>query len=632
MSSILNSSASYSDLQKILKQYWGFEDFRNFQQPIVESVLRRKDTLGILPTGGGKSICYQAPAILFPGITIVVSPLIALMNDQVKTLLEKGIEAIALHSGKSLEELMEAELKLIQGRVQLVYVSPEKLISKKFRRLVANINVSLIAVDEAHCISQWGHDFRPSYREISSFQSAFRQIPMIAVTATATPKVQADIVKNLEMREPDCWVNSTNRTELEYAVVKTENKFGELVNAIEATSKGSIIVYARNRRTIAELSHQLFLRNITALGYHAGMSNIQKLENQTKWISNEVQVMVATNAFGMGIDKPDVRKVIHYEPPMSLEEYVQEAGRAGRDRKQATAVILLGDYDMQKKAIDLEKAHPSIDHLLKIFNYLKVEHPDGHSSNFSIQQFAEAIKISILKTYYALQILDKWNIISLGRKLKEPSLVKVFMDKEKILFSLSESTQNLFKLLIKMYDGILYKKVKINENYISAELRCSISNLHKELVLLQNVGLIEYVESIGSLELRINICESEEVKNKLSNSNYLDLKDVAIEKLGKMGEYLNSVSCRQYFIEYYFGGKGDEIGCDNCDVCLSKRPKNTVVEKESVLYSLLEGKINTVQELLLQYQTLDKQLIVKFIEEWERQGIIELKGNVFNRL
>lgn len=615
-----------------MRQYWGYDDFRSFQKPVVQSILKGKDTFAILPTGGGKSICYQAPAILFPGITIVVSPLIALMNDQVEGLKKKGIEAIALHSSLSQAQIKEAESKVRLGLIKMVYVSPEKLTSQHFHDLVSSLEISLLAIDEAHCISQWGHDFRPSYREIESFQLAFRQIPILAVTATATPQVQEDIVKNLKMREPDCWVNSTIRTELKYQVIKTENKFSVLVEQIKSVEGGAIIVYARNRRTVAELSHQLCLRNVPALGYHAGMSNIQKLMNQNKWIGDEVKVMVATNAFGMGIDKPDVRKVIHYEPPLTLEEYVQEAGRAGRDRKESKAVILLGDHDIQKKSSDLQKAFPSIDQILNIHKSLKIEIPELHIEDFSIQQFAEAIKVPILTTFHTLNILDKWNIITLGKKLKHPSLVKVYLNQENKLVEFNESTQFIFRLLIKMYDGILYKKVKINENYVAAELSCSVSTLHASLKDLERAQLISYESAAGSTKLAINICESGKVENLLLKSNYLDLKEIAKGKLNAIEAYLTSESCRQVNIEKYFGGKGKDKACGKCDNCSNIQNQENGLQKESVLYNLLKGHINTVQELLLHYESMDKKLIIEFVEEWERQGIIELKGNVFNRL
>jgi len=631
MSSILKSQLCYTDLQAVLKQFWGYEDFRAFQKPIVQSVLDMKDTLAILPTGGGKSICYQAPAMLLDGITVVVSPLIALMNDQVEVLNSKGIEAMAFHSGKTTEEKTMGLERLRAGKYKLIYVSPEKLVSKKFIDNIRSLKVSLLAVDEAHCISQWGHEFRPSYREIASFRSAFRQMPILALTATATPKVQKDIVDNLKLEKPDCWVNSTTRNELIYEVIKTDNKFGQLMKSIRSTNKGSIIVYARNRRTIAELSHQLGLRGISALGYHAGMSGIQKLENQMKWISNEAQVMVATNAFGMGIDKPDVRKVIHYEPPLSLEEYVQEAGRAGRDRSASTAVILLGGYDMRKKEEDLRKTYPPIEQILKVFNHLEEATINNYSPNFSIQQFAEAINTSILKTYYSLKVLDRWGIIVMGNQLKEPSLVKIIQGIESSSNRVSNDAQLLLRLLVKMYDGILYKKVKINENYIAAEIKCTTPTLLCRLLELKNNGLIEFIPSSGSTDLRVLINKAKKVERILLKSNYLALKKVALDKLESMNEYAHSTACRQKTIESYFGGKGLLNNCGNCDNCTSEIPKEGLIKEEKEMYKLLGDKWNKVDELLSHKMTMKRIQLINCIEEWERQGLIEVKGNLLKR-
>jgi len=575
-----------SKARDILKQYWGFNAFRPMQEDIIASVLDGKDTLALLPTGGGKSLCYQVPAMCLPGVTIIVSPLIALMNDQVQHLKRIGITAIAIHSEWRKQKLDIALDNMVSGAYKMIYVSPERLQSKDFISRIQNTNVSLIAVDEAHCISQWGHDFRPPYREIALLRDIVgNDVPVMALTATATPEVVDDIQESLKFREKNTFQKSFFRPKLTYSVYYTEDKYKHLVNIFDKM-RGSGIVYARSRKRTHELADILNKNNIKALPYHAGMSPRERTENQDAWMKNRVRVMVATNAFGMGIDKPDVRLVIHLESPPSPEEYFQEAGRGGRDGKQAWGVILSAKGD----AGVLRRKHlagiPSVEEVQNIYDqlnrYLAIAFGAGAGRPyaFDLFDFTRKQKIHEGKAYEALKVMEREGILTMSDSFWEFSRLKI-LSSPTALYDESlrnEKSEKVIKTMLRMYEALHVDYKKIRETDLADRSGISLFDVKQVLKNLSTKKLLSYQASTGKPAILFTFGRVKEKDLRIDRKAYNAYTETRKNRVEAMIAYLaESRRCRAKQLLDYFG-ESLETTCGRCDVCRGEKTTKTVSE------------------------------------------------------
>jgi len=619
----------------ILKKYWGYDDFRPKQVPVIDSIMQGKHVLAVLPTGGGKSICYQAPALSFPNLTVVISPLIALMMDQVKNLTSKDIAAAALHGGIEIQEQKEILLQAINGELKLLYISPERLTSKSFLQALSKMKLSLIAVDEAHCISQWGHDFRPAYRNIGSLKEMFPDTPLLAVTATATERVQEDIIENLSLRDAKSIRFSSRRENLSYQVIKTENKNGVLLSIALSKPGVSGIVYARSRKLVGKITQFLKKRKIKVAPYHAGLDTKNKAKNQDQWIEGKIDVIVATNAFGMGIDKSNVRYVIHFDLPPNLEEYVQEAGRAGRDGQISEAIILLDKGDLEDKKRDIEKTYPPT-HLIKdvykslaSFYNLGVGEKMPYAKSFQLISFAERYGLPILPSYYAIKMLDKMNYILMTDSFYHSSTLKCDKEKLDIFQSMpgNELEKELIGKIMRIYDGTFYKQVKIDEEYLAEKLTITLDETKDSLKKLHTAKVINYEEGGSTPKVKVRGPRLHSDKIKISEEIYSLRKENAFDRLQSFAKYLDATSCRQIEIDGYFGF-GDGETCGKCDLCKSREIGNTdgLFLQEKVI-ALLKKEVNTLEALMEAFSENEKEELVSVLEKMESEKIISIISN-----
>ncbi|HZX75422.1 MAG TPA: ATP-dependent DNA helicase RecQ, partial [Cyclobacteriaceae bacterium] len=464
---------------EILKQYWGYDHFRPSQAEIIQAVLEKKDVLALLPTGGGKSVCFQVPALIMEGVCIVITPLIALMEDQVGQLKRRGVSAVAVHSGMSHSQIDITIDNCVYGKIKFLYLSPERLQTEMFTERVKKMTVSLVAVDEAHCISQWGYDFRPPYLKIAELRELIQDVPFIAVTASATKVVKEDIIQKLELLKPEIFQQSFARENLSFVVRKTEKKEKQLLTILKKVA-GSSIVYVRSRKATQELAKMLNQAGVSAIFYHAGLTYKERSERQEEWIKNISRVIVATNAFGMGIDKPDVRTVAHMDLPENLEAYYQEAGRAGRDGKRSYAVVLFHEVDVLSLQSKVQQAQPTLEYLNKIYqslaNYfhLAVGSSQGESYDFDLDDFSKRFSFKSVTVYAALKKLEEAGLIQLNEGFYRPSRVHLLVDKKRLYeFQIAnEKFDPLIKSLLRLYGATLFADfVNISENQISSSLK-----------------------------------------------------------------------------------------------------------------------------------------------------------------
>lgn len=488
------------DIHSILKEFWGFDQFRPLQEDIIQSVLNGNDTLALLPTGGGKSLCFQVPAMALDGVCIVISPLIALMTDQVENLNAKGIEAASIFSGMAHSEIDSTLDNAVKGKYKFLYVAPERILSEMFKVRVLKMNVCFVAVDEAHCISQWGYDFRPSYLRIAELKTLLPNKTFLALTATATPKVVIDIQEKLEFKKPTVFSKSFERNNIAYIVQFEEDKLSRLLNIIRNIG-GTGIVYVRNRKRTQEIAMYLKQQNISADFYHAGLAPNERNWKQQAWKTNRCQVMVCTNAFGMGIDKPDVRFVVHLDVPDSLEAYFQEAGRAGRDEKKAYATILFENKDILEAQNNLEQSYPIIDDIKRVYkalgNYYQLAVGSGEnvSFDFDLNSFASTFKLNAVLVHHSLRFLEKENYISLSDNGYIPSRFKIAVS-QMDLYSFQVkyiNLDNFIKLLLRSYSGSFDGFVNIYETEIAKRAGLSRDEVIKLLQRLHSLQIIEYV-------------------------------------------------------------------------------------------------------------------------------------------
>lgn len=560
--------------QQVLTKYWGYNSFRPMQEDIIQSVLAGHDTLALLPTGGGKSMCFQVPAMVKDGLCLVISPLIALMKDQVENLKKRGIKAMAIYSGMNLHEIDIALDNAAYDNFKFLYVSPERLETDMFRDRLFKLKISMIAVDEAHCISQWGYDFRPPYLRIAALREFLPGIPILALTATATPKVVDDIQEKLNFKSGKVFQKSFERKNLTYMVFKEEDKMGRLLKiASKLNSTG--VVYVRNRRKTKEVSDFLVRNGISSDFYHAGLEPAVRDQKQNAWMAGKKKVIVSTNAFGMGIDKPDVRFVVHMDLPDTIEAYFQEAGRAGRDEKQAWAVVLWEKVDIDDLKSFFNNSYPPVETIRQIYsalgNYFNLAVGSGKDTTFAfhLPHFCEQYKLSATTAYSALKILEKEGYLLLSDAMHSPSTVKVRMDKE-TLYRFQVANQkydNFIKLLLRSYSGLFSEFAKINELELANRYNLKVEEIEKYLVKLQELEVIYYTPKSDKPRITFITERFNERLISLSPQVYSDRKQIAFKRLESVIEYITTdKKCRSLQLLHYFG-ENTAMRCGSCDVC-----------------------------------------------------------------
>ena len=572
--------------QEILKQYWGYDSFRDLQEEIITSIGEGKDTLGLMPTGGGKSITFQVPALAQEGICIVITPLIALMKDQVQNLRKRGIKALAIYSGMTRQEILTALENCIFGNYKFLYISPERLDTEIFRTKLRSMKVSMITVDESHCISQWGYDFRPAYLKIAEIRELLPGVPVLALTATATPEVVKDIQTRLNFREGNVFRMSFERKNLAYIVRKTDNKTKELLHILQRIS-GSAIIYVRNRRRTKEITELLTNEGITADFYHAGLDNAVKDLRQKRWQSGEVRVMVATNAFGMGIDKPDVRIVLHLDLPDSPEAYFQEAGRAGRDGEKAYAVILYAKSDkmtLHKRIVD---TFPEKEYILNVYEHLQYYYQmamgDGFQCirEFNLEEFCRKFKYFPVPVDSALKILTQAGYLEYTDEQDNSSRI-LFTIRRDDLYKLREMGKEadaLIQTILRSYTGVFTDYAYISEESLALRTGLTRQQIYNILVTLTKRRIVDYIPRKKTPYIIYT-------RERL-DLRFLHIPPIVYEerkaryeaRIKAMEEYVTTENvCRSRMLLHYFGEK-NEHNCGQCDVCLSNRASNDLSEK-----------------------------------------------------
>lgn len=561
----------------ILKRYWGYDDFRGIQQEIIHSIGSGKDTLGLMPTGGGKSIAFQVPALAQEGICIVITPLIALMKDQVENLKKRGIKAAAIYSGLTHNEILITLENCIFGDYKFLYVSPERLSSELFLTKLKRMRVSFITVDEAHCISQWGYDFRPSYIKIADLRKVIPEVPVLALTATATPEVVKDIQEKLHFREENVFKMSFTRKNLAYVVRQTEDKETELKHIISSIS-GTVIVYCRSRKGCKDLAMQLKEQGLTATFYHAGLSNSEKDERQHLWQTDQCRIMVATNAFGMGIDKPDVRLVVHMDVPDSPEAYFQEAGRAGRDGKKAYAVLLYNASDKTKLMKRIPDTFPDRDFIKEIYEhicyYYQMAMGDGLNvtREFNLNEFCRNFKHFPVPTDSALRILTRAGYLEYIDEQENESRLIFLVRRDELyhLDGLEPKYESLIQAVLRSYGGIFSDYITIDETLLSKQTGLDREMVYRGLIALSKRRIISYIPYKKTPYIRFAQKRVETARIVISKEIYEDRKEKYEARIQAMIDYATRDDlCRSRMLLAYFGEDSEE-NCQSCDVCLKK--------------------------------------------------------------
>ena len=625
-----------SNIHKVLKQYWGYDTFRPKQEEIINSILEKTDTLALLPTGGGKSLCYQLPAMVSEGVCIVISPLVALMKDQVSQLKKRNIKAIALTGGMRHTEIDIALDNCVYGNIKLLYLSPERLQSDIVITRLQKMKISLIAVDEAHCISQWGYDFRPSYLNIAEIRTLLPKAPILALTATATKEVAADIQKKLLFKKPFIIQNSFNRSNLAYMVLEENHKMDRLQKMLNRI-KGSAIIYVRSRKRAYELSTELNYLGVKSLYYHAGLSANERSDNQDKWMNNSVRVMVATNAFGMGIDKPDVRLVVHTQNPNTLEAYFQEAGRAGRDGQKSFAVSLYQKSDLETSINRFEENYPNSNEVRVIYqklaNYLQIAIGDGYENTyeFSIDAFCEQNKLSKEKCLKSFLILENEEILKFESYNSQLSTIQITSSPSSVVnYQTNNSKKREFlQLLLRVYPNIFDEPAEIQERKLAIQINKDSNYVHKILAQFEQEGILKYCPRTNRGNI-IYLSARYNSKNlPLSKTHFEERKSLLKNKLKSINGYLsNTEVCRSRILLDYFGERSEQ-DCGICDICIAKTT-NTIDFKKSIRKDLLKRvslKPIFISTFVAQYSKLKELVIIDEIKQLLEENILIKEGD-----
>ena len=573
-----NCQLSIVNYQSLLKKYWGYDDFRGIQKEIIESIGAGKDTLGLMPTGGGKSITFQVPALAHEGVCIVITPLIALMKDQVSNLRRRGIQASAIYSGMKHDSILMTLENAVFGGVKILYISPERISTSLFLEKLRHMKVSFICVDEAHCISQWGYDFRPSYLSIADIRKELPDTPVLALTATATPEVIDDIQERLHFREKCVYKMSFARKNLAYVVRHTSNKTGQLIHILNHV-QGSAIVYVRSRKRTKEYAELLNTSGISATFYHAGLDNQEKDQRQKAWQEDKVRVMVATNAFGMGIDKPDVRVVIHIDCPDCLEAYFQEAGRAGRDGKKSYAVLLYDNNDRSKLQRRVVDTFPDKDFIRQVYDQLAYFYQIGVGSGynacfeFPLERFCRIYKHFPIPTVSALNILTRAGYIDFKEEDDMQARVMFSVERDDLYKLRGNEPQEdaVIVALLRNYTGLFQGYQYIDEGVIAEQCGLTQPQVYMTLRALTQKHILDFIPQKHIPFIRYTQRREESERLVISKSIYDDLKIRFAERIEKMLEYANSGNiCRSRMLLRYFGETNTE-DCGQCDVCLNEK-------------------------------------------------------------
>ena len=624
---------------RILKQYWGYDRFRGIQEDIIDSISKNKDTLGLMPTGGGKSITFQVPALAKEGMCLVITPLIALMKDQVQNLKKRGIKALAIYSGMSRQDIIITLENCIFGNYKFLYISPERLDTEIFRTKLRKMHISMITVDESHCISQWGYDFRPAYLKIAEIRELLPDVPVLALTATATPEVVKDIQARLHFRHKNVFRMSFERNNLAYIVRKTENKTAELLHILRSMP-GSAIVYVRNRRRTKEITELLNNEHITADFYHAGLDDATKDIRQHRWQSGESRVMVATNAFGMGIDKPDVRIVIHMDLPDSIEAYFQEAGRAGRDGQKAYAVILYAKSDKTTLHKRIPDTFPEKEYIRDVYEHLQYYYQmamgDGLDCvrEFNIEDFCRKFKYFPVPVDSALRILTQAGYLEYTAEQDSTSRILFTIRRDELyrLREMGEDMDRLIQAVLRSYTGVFTDYTYINEDSLAIRTGLTRRQIYEMLVHLAKLRIVSYIPHKKTPYIIYTRERVEAQRIHISPEVYEHRKARYETRINAMLDYVtNDTVCRSRMLLDYFGER-NEHNCGQCDTCISLRSKSKVSEQPdrealcTKVCGILSRESLTPAGLLKQLP-MDKELLTELLHRLSDEGkIIAVDG------
>jgi ATP-dependent DNA helicase RecQ len=621
------------DLHAVLRQYWGYDNFRPFQEDAIKAVLNGIDTLVLLPTGGGKSVCFQVPVMAMEGVCIVVTPLIALMKDQVEQLKRRSISAASIHSGMSKNEIDITLDNCIHGNTKFLYVSPERLRTDIMIARVKQMNVCLLAIDEAHCISAWGYDFRPSYLLIADFRKIIPGVPAMALTATATEEVRADIIDKLEMRNARVFKQSFARANLSYSAFSEENKERKLLQVLKNVG-GSAIVYVRTRKRTKELADWLSRQGISAQSYHAGLPFRERSDRQTAWIKNQTRVVVATNAFGMGIDKPDVRAVVHFDLPDNLEAYYQEAGRAGRDEMKAYAVALFTKIDLEDLSANVERKYPPVEVLKRVYqalaNYYKLAVGAGElaSFDFDIQEFTGIFGLAVNETHYALKLLEEEGFLQLSESFNDASKIHFLVDNRQLYdFQIRYQEMDSFiKVVLRMYGGELFTEyVRISENEIGQIFFAPEAEVIRKLNFLRERDIIGYEQRKNKPQLTFLTPRYDAALLPLNVFEIEKKKDRDLTKARSVAHYAaHTRICRTLLLLEYFN-EFDAQECGVCDICIQNKKNEIHITPElgSALVTFLgQNGAVTPNELSSAFENVPEKDFLQTLQQLIKEEVI----------
>lgn len=624
--------------EQILQQYWGHSSFRGEQANIIQSVLDRKDTIALLPTGGGKSICFQVPALILEGICLVVSPLIALMKDQVENLQKRNIPAVALVSGMSYYELTKALKKAVQGEYKFLYLSPERLETSLFKEYLAGMDICMIAIDEAHCISQWGYDFRPPYLKIADLRNALPNTPFIALTASATPLVQKDIIEKLQLKEPNIFQQSFEKPNLSYSVFKIDSKINKAIEILQNVT-GSSIIYCSNRKETKRIALLLQQHGFSADFYHAGLTQAERAAKQTAWINNNIRIIVCTNAFGMGIDKPDVRTVIHLSLPDCLENYYQEAGRAGRDGKKAYAVLLYEPTDTAALQLLPQQKFPVFETIVQVYqaiaDYLQIPVGigEGNYYDFDLITFCNNFKLDYFTAINVLKILEQQGHLSFTENIFLPSQVEFTTDKFTInnVEKVYPHLDAVMKALLRTYEGIFEHRVSINEKLLAKIAKLPYEKVYADLKVLHGYGIIEYLPQKETPQIYFLLNRAPAQHIQFNGDTYSQRKKLYEQRVSAMLNYIELKNdCRSKHISAYFGDTRIKE-CGICDNCLAKKSTEITAEEfkkiEQHIYEAIKNTNITPGMLVKQLKFINKQKLQTVFTFLQQESIIFLDNN-----